>query len=96
VEETNETNKEMVARLRNQLKETEEELYAIHQIKEKKEEAKEKERSEASNLAQSDIGFSEVTATNSNQFKETLKGIREYLATIQSRKTDMRKMLLKA
>jgi hypothetical protein len=38
VEETNESNKELVARLRNQLKETEEELYAMHQIKEKKEE----------------------------------------------------------
>jgi hypothetical protein len=36
IEETQENNKELVARLKNQLKEAEEELYSIHRIKEKK------------------------------------------------------------
>lgn len=44
-----------MARLKNQLKEAEEELYAIHQIKEKKVEEKEKQDSQ---LAISDIGQS--------------------------------------
>jgi hypothetical protein len=99
VEETNESNKEMVARLRNQLKETEEELYAMHQIKEKKEEkeekAREKERSEASNIVPSDLAFSEITANNANLFRETLKGIRDYIGTLDSRKAEARKLLLR-
>lgn len=100
VEETNESNKELVARLRNQLKETEEELYAMHQIKEKKEEEKEKEkekeRSEASNIVHSDLAFSEINPANTNLFRETLKGIRDYIGSLDARKAEARKLLLRA
>jgi hypothetical protein len=68
----------------------------MHQIKEKKAEEKEKERSEASNIVHSDIAFSEINAPNANLFRDTLKGIREYITTLDSRKADARKLLLRA
>jgi hypothetical protein len=37
----------------------------------------------------------EIAATNTSVFKETLKEIREYLGTLDNRKLEMRKMLLK-
>ena len=48
LEETTESKQEQVARLRSQLKETEDELYALHHMKHKKESSLEVEHKENS------------------------------------------------
>jgi hypothetical protein len=77
----------MVARLKGQLKEAEEELFVLQQVKQKEEVP----RSEVQ--GQSELGTGD--GAQKQIFRETLKGIRGYLEGLDARKEETRKMLLK-
>ena len=74
LEETTENNKEVDARLRNQLKESEEELFALQFIKKKDQTP----RSEPDTPVQ--------PSNDKHAFRETVKGIRDYLDSLEARK----------
>ena len=92
VEETNESNKETVARLKGQLKEAEEQLYALHQVKVK---VVEQPAPKEEPFGLSEIGTSEMLGSQKQLFRETLKGIRDYMDSLDSRKAEARKMVAK-
>ena len=96
----------MVARLRAQIKDSEEELYAMHhrmKLIQREKEEKERERQEVERQEREkereregeEAGNSEIIpATNTNLFKDTLRDIRKYLDGLGDRKAEVRQKLM--
>lgn len=77
LEETKSNNQEQISVMLSQLKETEDELFALHHVRNKGEHRESRE-GQTAHLTSSHIAISsELTANNnSHLFRETIKGIR--------------------